>query len=280
MSEISEIIEREIAYWTSKNRNYKKYFEKRSITSSIMSIDDILQNNSLKDKIITDYIKGVALMGQAGLHKTEEYNDEIDKLTHPLWDIILKTIKSKSYQKHIFDAEITGKEVLQVNGVTTLLNMEELLLQQRREKSILLTPKDVAALKNRLITYKHSQHQAKPQIKPPKPIKPFEQYFAPKYREVLPELCKLIFNANNSQKDYAIMVCLLHEKYLLTFERANLYKSWYNFIERSFSTKESFAAINNHFIDTFPAYVCNESDIRYKQLKTAFEKALKDKNIK
>lgn len=280
MIEISKIIERELSYWIAKNHNYKQFFDKLKVEKCILAIRFDLNNNPLKEKIITDFIKGAAIIRHALIKKTEEYDAEIDRLMRPLFELMEQRRATPDYQDQIINAQITGESIIQSNNVITPITAKAIKLHIGRLKASPWTPKDIEAIEKDFKEYTEGKYTTPPKTKPPKPIKPFEQYFAPKYREVLPELCKLIFNANNSQKDYAIMVCLLHEKYLLTFERADLYKSWYNFIERSFSPKESFAAINNHFIDIDPAYVCNESDIRYKQLKKAFEKVLKDKNIK
>lgn len=123
-----------------------------------------------------------------------------------------------------------------------------------------------------------------PQIKKPDSIKLFPEYFQPVHREILSELCKKLFNFNKSPKVYAIMFCLLTQKRLLHIpykRRSDYFKSWYNFIEKPFPTRNNFEAINKHFLDVNAVgFLFDDCDVDYLNLKASFEKELTNNNIR
>lgn len=82
--------------------------------------------------------------------------------------------------------------------------------------------------------------------------KAFKDYFDPKYS--IDDLNKLkkIFNKNNSPKEYAIMICLLTQKKLVSIKdggRAEFFRAWYDFIEETKPGNSNFFAINKYIDD-------------------------------
>lgn len=136
-------------------------------------------------------------------------------------------------------------------------------------------------LKENSIIIKESEQNHK--SKQLQTIKLFSEYFAPEKREILSEICKMLFNSNNSPKEYAIMFSLLTQNDLLHIpdkKRVQYFKSWYVFIERTLPLRDNFEAINKHFIDVnAKGFVFDESDLDYLKLEALFEKTLKDKRI-
>ena len=117
----------------------------------------------------------------------------------------------------------------------------------------------------------------KAEKKPAKAIEPFHKYFVERYKKTLPDLCKTVFDERHSPKDYAIMICLIKEKFLLSFTPTHLYQSWYNFIGRKL--EENYNAISNNYVERVVGEF-DTFDLDYVNLKSSFEKALKANNIK
>jgi hypothetical protein len=95
-----------------------------------------------------------------------------------------------------------------------------------------------------------------------------------KDQQKLSEICKNLFNTNNSPKDYAIMLCLLSEKgfiLILNKQRTLFYIAWYKFIERDAPPNKNFCSINKYIDDKASGFVFkDESDGDYRSMKNAF----------
>jgi hypothetical protein len=104
-----------------------------------------------------------------------------------------------------------------------------------------------------------------------------------KSQEKLSEICKNLFNTNNSPKDYAVMLCLLSEKgytLILNKQRVDFYTAWYNFIDRPLPAKNNFCSINKYIDDKAAGFVFkDESDGDYRSMKNAFYNVLSKMNL-
>jgi len=122
------------------------------------------------------------------------------------------------------------------------------------------------------------------QIKNPNTIILFPDCFQPAHREILPELCRKLFDCNKRPKDYAIMFCLLTQFELLHIpdkKRSDYFTSWYNYIERPIPTKNNFYAINKYIIEVnSTGFLFTEFDFDYLNLKPLFEKELTNNKIR
>jgi len=106
----------------------------------------------------------------------------------------------------------------------------------------------------------------------------FPELFQPKYK-VIPEICKIIFNAVESPKNYAIMFSLLEENRLLRISpncRTKYFKAWYKYVNKSEPNSGKWGAINDHFKGKDDQRFNNEKDPAYKKFKEDFEQALKE----
>jgi hypothetical protein len=64
-------------------------------------------------------------------------------------------------------------------------------------------------------------------------IKPFTEWLNHKKPEKLASICKYVFDAKHRQKDYAVMLCLLHQYDYIDLNkkhRKDFYDSWFDFI--------------------------------------------------
>ena len=282
MNDTGAIVKREISYYEEYDIKYKKFFKGRVISGLILFCKAATQNHESKDKLISGFIAGLALLKVYLETQDQQRMEESNELLKPGFDLIIKYLKSPDYVKQIIDAEITGESILVINGEKIPITAKAILLHIGRIKAFPLTPVDIAAISRDFKQYSIDQNtlttQPLKKTRVPKVVKPFTQYFLDKYREVLPELCKSVFNARNSQKDYAIMVCLLREKYLISFTPTHFYKAWYIFIGRTIPEGENFNAITKNYIERevgdFDVF-----DNDYKTLKKAFENELKTNKI-
>lgn len=120
--------------------------------------------------------------------------------------------------------------------------------------------------------------------RPPKSTKPFFEHLIHPKQEVLAEICRSIFNKNESAKDYAIMLCLISERgfvVIMDKKRKDFFESWYKYINRQLPKRSNFTAINKHIVDkSANGFVFkNEDDTDYYNLKEAFDKALVNSKI-
>jgi hypothetical protein len=119
--------------------------------------------------------------------------------------------------------------------------------------------------------------------KPTQDNKQFFQYLIHDKPKELADICKMLFNNNNSPKEYAIMFCLLTQNDLLNIpdrKRTDYFKAWYNFIEKPFPDRNNFAAINKCFLEiNETGFLFDEYDYDYLKLKAVFEKTLNNKRI-
>jgi hypothetical protein len=84
-----------------------------------------------------------------------------------------------------------------------------------------------------------------------KPEKLFHEFLNHNKKENFAKVCKELFNANNSPKDYAIMLCLLSEEGIVTIPnrgRSSFFSAWYKYIDKILPKNKNFYAINK-FID-------------------------------
>ena len=98
----------------------------------------------------------------------------------------------------------------------------------------------------------------------------------------IPELCKNIFNRNDSPTDYAVMFCLLQQKGIITIppgKRVLYYKAWYKYIDKPEPASGGWTAINKHFGRNKYKTFRDEGSDYFKDLKKAFDQAIKDKLI-
>ena len=154
------IIEREIAFWVNKNPFYNNYFRIGFISRLIDSCEVVILNHPLKEKLIVDFISGLALYPIYIKSKNEQYGKEFDMLTKPICDLIIKHVTSKKYRKELIDNEISGE---------SLISRKKLLRHIKRTNATPLVPKDISAIERDWIEYKLKPQpilQPKPEIKP------------------------------------------------------------------------------------------------------------------
>ena len=126
---------------------------------------------------------------------------------------------------------------------------------------------------------KYLKKFAAPELK----VKPFSEYFVPKNQNELAEICKSIFNKNDSPKDYAIMLCLISQRgfvVILDKKRKDFFAAWYRYINRPLPKRSNFTAINKFMYEKIAiGFVFKNEDTDYYSLERAFDKALKNSGI-
>ena len=104
-----------------------------------------------------------------------------------------------------------------------------------------------------------------------------------KDQEKLAEICKNLFNANHSPKEYAVMLCLLSEKNLVSVpskRRKDFFLSWYSFIDQPPPSNHNFSVINRFIADKGSSFIFkDEADGDFRNLKNIFFKSLITNNI-
>jgi len=154
----TKVIEREIEFWANKNQFYNNYFRKGTIRGLIHLCEIITQRHPLDDKLISDFIAGLALFPICMNTKNEEQGKEFDMLTNPVIEIISKHVTSEEYRKLIIDKGISGEAIFKCNGVESPISQKELLLHIERTNATPLVPKDISAIERDWIEYKRMQY--------------------------------------------------------------------------------------------------------------------------
>lgn len=109
-------------------------------------------------------------------------------------------------------------------------------------------------------------------------VRPFTDWLHHKNPEKLASVCKQVFDTDHRPKDYAIMLCLLHQNDYIRLpekHRTGFYDSWYAFIGKPFPKNHNYYSINKH-IDTNDGFqVINDEEPYYLNIKTLFDRKLR-----
>ena len=109
-------------------------------------------------------------------------------------------------------------------------------------------------------------------------IKPFTEWLNHKMPEKLASICKYVFDAKHRQKDYAIMLCLLHQYRYINLNKKNrrhFYDSWFQFIGKPFPKNHNYYAINKH-IDPYEGFqMIDDDSSHYHNIQGLFDWKLK-----
>jgi len=112
-------------------------------------------------------------------------------------------------------------------------------------------------------------------------IKPFSEWLNHKNPEKLASICRYVFDVRHSPKDYAIMLCLLHQYGYINLDekhRIDFYDSWFAYIGKSFPKNHNYYAINRyidtygggfHMVDDDKPYYQNKQELFDWKLKTS-----------
>lgn len=154
-----EIIECEIGLWINMNPYYQDYFRKKSVKALVKLCEIAVQDNPLREKLIIDFIAGLALIPIYNVTKNEQYGEELDTLMKPVIVIVSSKVTSEEYRKFLIDKEISGEAIARINDVTVPISQKEILLHIERSNSIPLTLKDIADIEKNWLRYKQQQYR-------------------------------------------------------------------------------------------------------------------------
>lgn len=172
-----------------------------------------------------------------------------------------------------------------------LLDLFKRILRQRCE----LFGIDLAGIENEFYTnlYRYDENVLKqiengeepnalkalpaPALPEIKPVKSFSGYINHDQPAGLAEICKKVFNRNNSPKEYAIMFVLLSSRRLILIARGRrkaFFEAWYDFIGKSYNPGTNFYAINKYIVEKAKdGYCFNGVAKDYDDLEIRFEEA-------
>jgi hypothetical protein len=154
----NNVIKSEIRFWTESNSFYDNYFSKRFVVELIKSCDIVTQNHTSRDKLIVDFIAGLALLPIYLRTKNEQQGIEFDMLTQPVFNLLIDRVKSDEYRKGLVDEEISGESIHKLNGVESPISQKEILLHIKRMNSIPITTADIQEVERDWIDYKRKQY--------------------------------------------------------------------------------------------------------------------------
>lgn len=159
---IKEVIDMEIAFWASMNPFYARYFKHDLVKNLIMLCEALPEITEVSNKMISDFIAGLALIPIYLKNKDERQEQQVDELTKPMLDLIIAHVTSDNFLKQLIEMEVSGESVLNIDGVTTPISIKEILIHIRRSKSFPLTSKQIASIERDWIKYKREQYQFNP----------------------------------------------------------------------------------------------------------------------
>jgi hypothetical protein len=155
---IKSIIEEQIASVRESNLSTKAYFETREAKLKILLCRIVTVNHSKEEKLISDFIYGLALYPICLRTQNEKYWNEYHLLTNPVNDLICTRFQSDEFVTALIAKEISGEAILKTDGVEIPITAKEVLLHIRRIKASPLFREDIAMIEIDMIKYKKLQY--------------------------------------------------------------------------------------------------------------------------
>lgn len=146
-----EIADKEIESWIKGDIFYQNYFKFKKINGLVGLCVIVTQFLPSREKVIERFIGGLALYGDYLITNDEQDLEIIEKLTRPVLDMAIYTVKSKSYQKLIIKKEISGDETIHTKQIITPISHRALRLYSKNNNIVLFTQKDVRELRKNFI---------------------------------------------------------------------------------------------------------------------------------
>lgn len=109
----NEIYEREISYWKNTSPFYADFFRTDIIIKILDLCEIISSRHPLKEKIIADFISGLALLPIYLKTKDEKQGKLFDKLTKPVIDEINSHVLSEEYRNELMSKHLSDKDLLE-----------------------------------------------------------------------------------------------------------------------------------------------------------------------
>lgn len=187
MAKNKQVIESEIAFWSDQSDFYNKYFRQNYVIGLVQLCAVATHNVPSFDKLIVDFVAGLALLPFYLKTKDVQQGAELEQLMKPVLDLLIERVKSDDYRQNLIDHELSGDEFFSVNGVTVPLTKDALLKHIGRTNSIPITTKDIAEIEKSLVEYKRHQFGNHDSDQSPRTEAPFisEESKTEKLREVL-----------------------------------------------------------------------------------------------
>ncbi len=156
------IIEKELLFWENKSPALGKFFDNYIIMEMINLCAAVTVSRPDKQKIIADFIEGLALIPKSHLLEDKELQSRADTLTAPVIALIIAKGQEPEYQKMILESMVSGDSSIHVNGVSTRITAKGLQIYNRSLRMSVLTPNDVDELQQSFISFKKFKAQQVP----------------------------------------------------------------------------------------------------------------------
>jgi hypothetical protein len=152
-----EFIEKEIEE-LNLSKGYKKKFSASPVGSLLLEIGKIMATlKPITEKMLRDYILGIFGIPISISRNDENFNNQIDELLKPSFDILTKYLKSDTFRLSLIDEEVSGDEVLKISGLEIPLSRKSILLHIKRTNSLPLKSDDIAEIQKDFVRYKKNQ---------------------------------------------------------------------------------------------------------------------------
>lgn len=273
------IISRTISFWIEKFPGLEDFFFSKKMKPYIMSCFIISRLKKVKEEDLENFIDGLALIPTYLKSKKEEVGDEFNKSVTPVINELVNLYKSEEYQIALIDKFVVGDESIVINGISVPISRKQILNHIKRKKGFPIRQNDIDEIQKDFVEFKIKQYSNK-EIKESKESKivNFPELFSLQDQYVS-EICKKVFG-KKKPKDFAIMFCILTDMNFLTIsnrDRANYFKSWYQFINKTLPKNNNFWSINKHIIDKAANGLVfkDETDADFINCKYVFEEELK-----
>lgn len=138
--------------------DYKDKFIKSKLGSLLIKIGAVMARlKPVTTKMLSDYMLGIFGIPMSISRNNEKFNIQIDNLLAPAFSILEDYVKSDAYRLSLIKQEVSGDEILKIDGLEIPLSYNAILLHIKRMKSLPLMPNDISDIQKDFINYKRNQ---------------------------------------------------------------------------------------------------------------------------
>lgn len=172
------IFESRIKYWENRNPIWKKVFDRQEksykliefVARIIEIVETVPGTEVLSYYDFVNFIDGLAMVPLINGKEDSKEASKVKELTDPTLNYLRKLFSSRHWRKFMIMKEISGDEILKIDGMEIPMSLEQILLHAERLNAYPILREHVAAIEVDLVKYKRKQFSQPPE-KPNRIIK-------------------------------------------------------------------------------------------------------------